>query len=192
MPCYSIQINGSRGIICARGVRSKKCKWCKQPGLWLCDHPLAGKKRKTCDAPMCSEHRTPIGLDEDYCPDCAQELTMNDLQKLAQGLKRLAVEKAEAPDLQDSERYVRHTLPHGLRIALRYKPGEWLIAFWRLNSVPSEDELKTCRRDFQIPSEALRSPELTKKELNGRDSWHGFSFSYAGPKDPLAQPEITL
>jgi len=38
----------------------EKCRWCEKPGEYLCDFPVDPKSGKTCDAPMCEDHRTVI------------------------------------------------------------------------------------------------------------------------------------
>jgi hypothetical protein len=59
---------GVYAIICTRGIRQNRCKYCGRIGTKLCDFKLtAANAGKTCDAPMCARcasHREP---DTDYC-----------------------------------------------------------------------------------------------------------------------------
>lgn len=110
---------------------------------------------------------------------------MNDLSKLARGLMQLAVEKYDDEELSPDDKIVRHMLRGGLRIALKFNAGEWLIAFWRCGVVPSETELQTCVRDFGIPANAMRSPE--QRKTIGPNEWHGFAFAWAGPREPAPE-----
>lgn len=63
------------GVICGRGPRAPKCKFCSKTSTKLCDFPIHGsKKGKTCDAPICDGHATSVGEDCDFCPHhCKQE-----------------------------------------------------------------------------------------------------------------------
>lgn len=64
-------------IVCRRGPRRRAAP-CSVPGCSasherLCDFPLKGKKAgQTCDAKLCLEHATRVGLDRDYCPPHAK------------------------------------------------------------------------------------------------------------------------
>lgn len=71
MPCDHVTLpNGGTAIICSRGSRKpKKCAWCLPPArdsIALCDHPMGGGR--TCDSPLCHEHRHHVAPDRDYCP----------------------------------------------------------------------------------------------------------------------------
>lgn len=51
------------GILCTRGRQPKYCRvgLCNKPAVALCDYPVEVEgKRKTCDAPMCEQHRHPV------------------------------------------------------------------------------------------------------------------------------------
>lgn len=55
---------------------------CARMSVALCDGPAGetlGGQPLTCDAPMCSHHRTSIGLNRDLCPRCVakQEKSTN-------------------------------------------------------------------------------------------------------------------
>lgn len=69
--CIPFSINGASGFIC--GVKTPGCKWCRKYGEYFCDFPVnpQSTKKKTCDAPMCRDHRTNVGPDKDYCPEHA-------------------------------------------------------------------------------------------------------------------------
>lgn len=83
MPCRPINLGGgSYAIVCGRGPKPKPCAspGCTKPSVALCDwrlHKLVDGKReytgKTCDAPMCEQHRNRVGTDKDLC---APHLTM--------------------------------------------------------------------------------------------------------------------
>lgn len=85
MPCYETRDeSGGTSIVCVRGQRAAPCS-CGRPSIALCDYilekPIFGKpKVKTCDAPMCRDHRVNIGPNRDYCiehsltPDATREL----------------------------------------------------------------------------------------------------------------------
>lgn len=71
MACELIKIDGMGvGIICRRGVRPKKCKFCGADCTKECDYP-SKKRSGTCDATMCDRCATSGGGDLDYCPDHA-------------------------------------------------------------------------------------------------------------------------
>lgn len=76
MPFF--RINGMRVHIKLGGKKSSRPKPCCAPvevggqrihceamSSILCDWPVEGG---TCDAPLCSDHATSVGLDLDYCP----------------------------------------------------------------------------------------------------------------------------
>lgn len=68
--------DGSVFILCSRGKRTKKCRFCGEAGEFECDAPKPRKKSGHCDALMCSGCRTKVGDQEladeidtiDYCP----------------------------------------------------------------------------------------------------------------------------
>jgi hypothetical protein len=61
------------GILCTRGRKPKFCRvgFCNKPAVALCDYPIIDDhgKTKTCDAPMCEQHRHPVPglIDHDWC-----------------------------------------------------------------------------------------------------------------------------
>lgn len=60
--------DGGSMIVCGRGQR-KRCQARKGCGLAvvaLCDYPVSSEQR--CDRRLCNEHRRPIGLKKDLCP----------------------------------------------------------------------------------------------------------------------------
>lgn len=61
---------GTRGFICRRGVRRKRCKvpGCDRTATKLCDYPVKRKKSGTCDMELCEAHATSVGDDLDHCP----------------------------------------------------------------------------------------------------------------------------
>lgn len=62
----SVRFAGSR-------PKPKKCAWCDKMSTKLCDYRLSPAAQvthvRTCDAPMCAEHATPVGPDRDLCPN---------------------------------------------------------------------------------------------------------------------------
>jgi hypothetical protein len=80
------------GIICSRGSRAPKCKFCGKVSAKLCDFPVHGSKQgKTCDAPMCDDHATSVGEDRDFCPDhCRQEEMQLETAERAAEMRELA------------------------------------------------------------------------------------------------------
>jgi len=81
MPCEKIIVNGHvEAIVCSR-TRRRRCRWCENWAPFLCDGPKPAKKSRTCDAPMCADHRNHVGVQvingkgdsRDLCPDCTKE-----------------------------------------------------------------------------------------------------------------------
>lgn len=78
--------NGMHLIACSRGVRTKKCQFCKDPAQYECDAPRPRKKSGHCDARFCEKHRNKMGDLEggeiidtiDYCPKCFGDRRLND------------------------------------------------------------------------------------------------------------------
>jgi hypothetical protein len=73
MRCQAIKVGDTVAIVCTRGRRPPKCRWCDKPSTKLCDFPLnIGQLQliapKTCDAPMCDEHAHAVGVNLDHCP----------------------------------------------------------------------------------------------------------------------------
>jgi len=69
MPCEVIKIpGGATAIVCSRGSRPRPvpCHYCGKPTTILCDFtgPIA---KKTCDRPICENHRDKVGPDLDHC-----------------------------------------------------------------------------------------------------------------------------
>ncbi len=76
MPCSTIRLDdGTVAHVRYSRAPRRKCKWCSRWSTKLCDaarphNPaIVSHQRKTCDAPMCDEHATSIGPDQDLCPD---------------------------------------------------------------------------------------------------------------------------
>lgn len=73
MPCRAINIGGHLIIACGgRRAKPKPCSVCSAPGGYLCDWPLSATK--TCDAPLCAEHRQRWSPGVDYCPKHRQDV----------------------------------------------------------------------------------------------------------------------
>lgn len=67
--------NGNTTVVfCHRGERRRMCKYCGNPAIALCDFELYGEKKgKTCDLPLCANHRFLVdakadGTSIDFCP----------------------------------------------------------------------------------------------------------------------------
>ena len=75
MGCEVIYENGKAvGFACSRGRQPRpKCYICGKSATALCDHSDYGlgaqRVLKTCDRPMCNEHRHRVGKDTDYCDE---------------------------------------------------------------------------------------------------------------------------
>jgi len=50
----------------------RRCAFCSEWSVALCDGPNAGAKSGTCDNPMCGPHRKPVGPNQDLCPGCVK------------------------------------------------------------------------------------------------------------------------
>lgn len=71
MPCNTVKIGNSIGLLCSRGRRPKPCVYCGKSSEFLCDFPI-GKtqkgKRKDCDRALCSEcTQKGVSPDVDFC-----------------------------------------------------------------------------------------------------------------------------
>jgi len=67
MPCRTIRIGDSVGIVCGGSAprRQSRCKYCNQLALLECDYPLGGGK--TCDTPICHACSVSVAPNTDYC-----------------------------------------------------------------------------------------------------------------------------
>lgn len=80
MTCEHIRMpDGSTMIVCSRGRRAPKCRFCDRRAAYQCDFPLTGRSAgKTCDANICKACavRQPItalhGDTVDFCPPHAR------------------------------------------------------------------------------------------------------------------------
>lgn len=59
--------DGGRAIVCGSFPRPKPCVVCGVASTALCDYK-GPRGMKTCDAPLCEEHRKHVGPDLDVCP----------------------------------------------------------------------------------------------------------------------------
>jgi hypothetical protein len=62
---------GATGFVCGGRGRRKTCgvPGCTRPQAALCDYPVERNGKKgTCDASMCSTHRTSVAPNRDHCP----------------------------------------------------------------------------------------------------------------------------
>jgi len=71
--CVAIQTTVDGKTVTGRlrmsGRPPSRCRWCSKPPTKLCDGPpMAGSRKKACDAPMCDEHAHHIEPDLDHCP----------------------------------------------------------------------------------------------------------------------------
>lgn len=58
--------DGTNAIVCGGGAVLAPCGLCSKKHVKLCDFPVG---QGTCDAKMCDDHATSVGLDKDYCPN---------------------------------------------------------------------------------------------------------------------------
>jgi len=67
MPCEVKRFaDGSSMIVCIR-PRKPKCIVCGMYAGFLCDFDIG--EGKTCDNPVCAQHRVRIALNVDHCPE---------------------------------------------------------------------------------------------------------------------------
>lgn len=60
--------NGATAIVCGRGNRTERCRWCAHtPGEFQCDWKVA--KGRTCDKHICAQHAKQVGPDKHLCPE---------------------------------------------------------------------------------------------------------------------------
>lgn len=69
MGCDRIKLeNGQVAIICSRGRRRERCRWCAHtPGVFQCDWKLGAGR--TCDKHICDKHAQEVGPDKHLCPE---------------------------------------------------------------------------------------------------------------------------
>lgn len=79
MICRTVKFpDGHAAIVCSRREKPKRCKECGEIAPFLCDYPMSDKPipvigsmtmttLKTCDRPMCEDHRERVGENRDYC-----------------------------------------------------------------------------------------------------------------------------
>jgi hypothetical protein len=55
-------------IVCSRGrgLKPAPCHYCSKPSIALCDF-YGTILKKTCDRPICGDHRVKIGPNVDHC-----------------------------------------------------------------------------------------------------------------------------
>lgn len=72
MPCYWVKLpgGGMAHINAGRG-RAKRCSYCPNASVVLCDAPNPMLPGKTCDRPCCRAHAKNVGPDKDLCRDHA-------------------------------------------------------------------------------------------------------------------------
>lgn len=68
MSCYSLKLeNGSAAIICGRGLRAERCRWCTHTGTFQCDWKIS--KGRTCDKHLCAAHAKEVAPNKHLCPE---------------------------------------------------------------------------------------------------------------------------
>lgn len=67
MVCETTELEGLGVIVCMRGVRPKKCRYCGAAAVRLCDAKRTPRSKRTCDTPMCSRCTFNPAADVDYC-----------------------------------------------------------------------------------------------------------------------------
>lgn len=71
MPCKTIRLpDGGFAHVRFSNPPRRRCAFCQDWSVALCDGPNPKRKSKTCDRPMCWKHRTMVGADKDLCPTC--------------------------------------------------------------------------------------------------------------------------
>lgn len=78
MPCTVIDLPGGGHAIIRHAAKPPRCcSVChrKTADYRLCDHPVLGYKRKTCDAVLCKSCAHHVEPDTDYCPIHAKAVT---------------------------------------------------------------------------------------------------------------------
>ncbi len=70
---------------------------------------------------------------------------------------------------------VDYTFLCGLRVIVRWN-GRWELGIWRLDRLPSDNELADCKRAFGVPE---RVRERTKMRMN---HWNGYVYIWDGPR----------
>ncbi len=72
MSCEVVKFPGGAAIVRAAPMRARACSACRRKTTTyrLCDFPVAGYQRKTCDAVLCEACTVHPGGDKerDYCP----------------------------------------------------------------------------------------------------------------------------
>lgn len=74
MACERAELpGGGVAMMCSRGKRSKKAPCaCGNEGTHICDFPIGGVHKRTCDVPLCAQCLTKGG-GGDLCRKHAQE-----------------------------------------------------------------------------------------------------------------------
>ncbi|HYE72630.1 MAG TPA: hypothetical protein VEF04_04830 [Blastocatellia bacterium] len=57
--------HGARYIWCGRDLEMPHCYRCLGFDDFLCDYPVG--EERTCDRPMCDDHRNNVAVEIDYC-----------------------------------------------------------------------------------------------------------------------------
>jgi hypothetical protein len=72
----------ARGIFLCYRSGTAGCAPCRQAGrqraaVALCDGPRPDHTSRTCDTPLCGEHRHRVGPIRDLCPRCARQAAVD-------------------------------------------------------------------------------------------------------------------
>lgn len=71
MPCIHVAIpGGGHAIVKVANQPRKRCHFCPEWSVALCDGLDPSHKSGTCDRRMCEFHRHTVGPNQDLCPDC--------------------------------------------------------------------------------------------------------------------------
>lgn len=121
MHCNRVKLeNGATAIVCGRGRRAERCRWCAHtPGEFQCDWKIGNGR--TCDKHLCAQHAKEVAPDKHLCPEHQKSYE----QWLAARVKKepaqpeVTREIATAPALTDERRAVARQHTQVLKEKLR-------------------------------------------------------------------------
>lgn len=90
------------------------------------------------------------------------------LERMAQEMRQMLT--------HTQARWVHRKLSHGLEIVLQRTDDQWRLALARRETWPSENEMLTCARAFQVPDADDLDPTPHRKPrqvgLKRAEAWH--------------------
>lgn len=98
MHCNRVKLeNGTTAIVCGRGRRAERCRWCAHtPGEFQCDWKVG--KGRTCDKHLCAQHAKEVAPNKHLCPEHQKTYE----QWLAERTKKTAPPEATKPQAPPS------------------------------------------------------------------------------------------